>query len=608
VKFNIFPYKLTGNPDPSGWVSVHDFTPLNPELVNKKGRLITVASMAGPEIGKMIFTRLHEIYFNTKDGNSLDHLSKSIEETAKEFTSPNSALQIISVVILNDKILFAGIGKVQAWVLRKGQLARIIKSGNSVVVAAGELANNDLFYIGTDSFFDKITPEILKNPALLKSEDIKPSGNLGVIILKAEQTAISRPVEIDPLPAPSLHELPHKISPIRLAVASAIDKIINILPKQKLFVKEDLGEIKSNKKRKIATSAGAILLFLLIVSIFFGVRQQKISTSQSKYAGILSRVQHDLDEAQSLSVINPSQARSLVLDANNEIQGLVSQKIKDDKVTKLAQAVANAMGQIAGLYNTPPNMYLDLSLQTSGFKGDDMASSDNRMVVLDRKGKRLISIDIDTSKTATVAGPDIMPNANYVSAYSDRNFVTAADGVWSVGDKAEPVIKSEWGSDILPFAYTGNFYILDKANGIIWRYQGDGGTFGPKANWFGAGIKPNLSNIISWTIDGNIWMLTSENKILRFSGGNPIDFGLVDLDKPLQAVDIATSQDSKYLYILDSGNGRILVINKDDGSTKAQYVSDNIRNAKKIVVSEASNKIILLEGDKLYSLDMKHLN
>ncbi len=612
MKFNIFPYKLTGNPDPTGWVSVHDFTPINNDLLVKKGRMIAIVTMNGPEIGKEIFTRLHELYFAKAADNPLELLKQVVSDVSKEFNSPNTTFDIVVAIFLESQILLVASGKVQAWVLRQGQLARVINSGKSVESIAGGLNNDDLFFIGTDSFFAKVTPELLKSPQNLKKEELNPIGNLGVILLKVQQVIAKSdsPIEVPlPEPTPSLTTpIPKSISPLRLAAAALIDRIIDIIPKQKLFVKEDLGEVKNNKKRKIATSAGAILLFLLIVSIFFGVRQQKITSSQSKYAGILSSVQHDLDEAQNLSTINPAQARNLVLDANTKIQDLLRQKIKDAKITKLDQDVQNAMGQIAGLYNDIPSMYLDLALQTSGFKGDDMAASDNRAVILDKAGKRLISVDIDTSKTNTAAGPDIMPSANYVSAYSDTNYVVAADGVWNIGAKAENVIKSEWGSNILPYAYTGNFYILDKANGVVWRYQGDGGTFAPKANWFGAGIKPDLANVTAWTIDGNIWMLTTDGQILRYSAGSPIDFSLKDVDKDIKAIDIFTTQDSKYLYILDQGNSRILVISKDDGSQKAQYISDNIKLAKKIVVSESAKKIILLEADKLYSLEIKHLN
>jgi hypothetical protein len=548
VKFTISSYKFTGVPAVTGWVEVRE---------NKDRQIVLI-----------------------QDKN------------------------IASCKFNEENVLIEASGSVEVWILRNGQLSRILNSGEKLQSSGGKLMNGDIFYLGTNSFFEKVTPEILKSPQSIKSLDFKPEGNVGLVILKVE--AVPVPPAISP-PGPILKPVAKPIGPIRLALASLIDKILLIIPAKKLYIKEDFKEIKDHKRKKVATLAGAILLALLIISIIFSSRQQKIASSQARYAGTLNKVEHDLDEAQSLVSVDATRARSLVLDANNETQNLISQKIKDDKITKLAERVANAMGSIAGLYNEAPSQYLDLTLQSSGFKGDDMASSDNRMVVLDKAGKRIISIDIDTSKTETVAGPDIMPNASEVGAYSDRNFVSADDGIWEVGIKAENLIKKDWGNNILISAYTGNFYILDKDNSSVWRYQGNGGSFDSKSNWFGAGIKPDLSNIVSWTIDGNMWMLTADGQILRFSAGSPINFTLSDLDKDLKAVDINSSQDSNYLYILDSGNSRVLVINKSDGTTKAQYVDNNIKNAKKLVVSEADKKIILLEGDKLYSLDIKHL-
>jgi hypothetical protein len=48
------------------------------------------------------------------------------------------------------------------------------------------------------------------------------------------------------------------------------------------------------------------------------------------------------------------------------------------------------------------------------------------------------------------------------------------------------------------------------------------------------------------------------------------------------------------------------VIDKD-GKYKSQYISDQIGNATSLVVSEEQKKIILLTGEKLYSIEIKHI-
>lgn len=617
MKFNIATDKLVGAPSPLGWSDCHDFTPASPEQFATKGHLISIISMVSKQgyqigdkekeiAGKQIQTRLHEEYFG-KVGDNFDLLKKAVENVSREFTSQNESLNIIAAVFLDDQIFLTHTKNTQAWIVRSGKVAKILPSPNSNS-ATGFPQENDIFVLGTDSFFEKITPDLIRSGHDIASplKGIEAMSSAVVIKLKAlEGQKDKLPNLVSPAPKPEI-KVP-TVSPTRRKIANLIDKVLVHLPQRPIFVKEELQAVQSSKRRKVTTLAGALLLALLIVSIFFGVRQQKISNVKSKYQDVLVLAQHNLDEAKSLSSINPGRARQLILDAKSQLDNLKNQGIKDDDLSKLLDSVTNAMGTIAGLYQQNPTLYLDLSLISSGFKGDDIARSDERMVVLDRAGKRLVSIDIATKKTNVIAGPDIMPNAVSVAAYSDRNFVTADNGIWAIGDKAEIVLKPDWGKDILPYAYAGNLYILDKDASSIWRYQGNGGVFDPKQNWFGPGIAPSLSNIIAWTFDGNIWMLTKDGNILRFSQGSPVDFSLKDLDKSIQGSDIFTTQDSKYLYILDTSNARVLVVDKD-GNYKAQYISDNIKNAKKIIVSEADKKIILLEADKLYFLDTKHLN
>jgi len=54
---------------------------------------------------------------------------------------------------------------------------------------------------------------------------------------------------------------------------------------------------------------------------------------------------------------------------------------------------------------------------------------------------------------------------------------------------------------------------------------------------------------------------------------------------------------------LDSKNSRILIFDKE-GKYKAQYISDIISGTRRIAVSEKENKIILLNGNKLYSIEL----
>ena len=67
---------------------------------------------------------------------------------------------------------------------------------------------------------------------------------------------------------------------------------------------------------------------------------------------------------------------------------------------------------------------------------------------------------------------------------------------------------------------------------------------------------------------------------------------------------IYTDDDSENLYLLDKGNSRIVVVAKS-GEFEASYLWEGIPNVEAIVASEEEKKIFLLEGSKIYEIELK---
>ena len=135
---------------------------------------------------------------------------------------------------------------------------------------------------------------------------------------------------------------------------------------------------------------------------------------------------------------------------------------------------------------------------------------------------------------------------------------------------------------------------------------GTGNTFGDKQGWLAAGTNVDFSNAASWGIDGSVYVLYPNSKILKFSQGSPQAFSITGVIPEIGTIDaLYADADNQYLYFLDKAGKRVVVTDKK-GHYKAQYVDDQIGNANSLVVSEADKKIILLTGDKLYSIDIKN--
>jgi hypothetical protein len=89
--------------------------------------------------------------------------------------------------------------------------------------------------------------------------------------------------------------------------------------------------------------------------------------------------------------------------------------------------------------------------------------------------------------------------------------------------------------------------------------------------------------------------------------GNPQNITPTGIFPVLASIDaVYTNESLAGVYLLDKTNKRIVVLTKD-GKYKAQYLSDKIGEATDLVVSEKDKKVILLTGQKILFLEIKHL-
>jgi ABC-type uncharacterized transport system permease subunit len=106
-------------------------------------------------------------------------------------------------------------------------------------------------------------------------------------------------------------------------------------------------------------------------------------------------------------------------------------------------------------------------------------------------------------------------------------------------------------------------------------------------------------------MDGAIYVLYPNSKILKFSQGSPQNFSLTGVVPQIGKIDtLYADPDNQYIYLLDRAGKRVVVVDKK-GNYKAQYTSDQIASATSLVVSEAQKEILLLTGDKLLSIGLK---
>ncbi len=573
--------------------------------------------IANLQLGAKIADDLFQIYKENKEETPFIRLREALNEVQKHYVARVADFQL-AVVTYQDLILYAGgFGNIGVLVVRDGRMASILpksEKAGEVVMASGYLKSGDAVIGGTGGFL-RLT--LFKKEKLLSStsstfyeqvlngiiNDDANKGSLGCVLLSVhEDIAYSE----DPLTADTSFLKPQTNLNVDLRerLLPLVDRLIALLPEKKIYLYSPQN-VGISKRKVSAVAIGLVLICLLAVSVTVGLRKNTEKQKRAVYEERLTEARREFEEARALSSVNTTRARDLIMHAQGTVLGIQTEGVQDNQVDELLNQIKDQIGTVAGIYQEEPSLYLDLSNVSDGFKSADVSYSDGRMVILSPDTKKAISLITANKNTETFAVPQILTGPLSIAAYADHTYVLSSIGIWEIGKVTQKIIDEPLSADSSIKAYTGNIYLLNKDG--IWRYPGlGGGAYAGRASWLAAGVAPDLTNILSWNIDGSIWLMDGKSHISKYIGGVEDNFLITKLDKPFDGKDMYTDENEIYLYILDAKNQRLLVFTKK-GELKAQYSSGFYANVKRIIASEENRRIYLITDTAIYSVEMKHL-
>ncbi|MBI2590825.1 MAG: hypothetical protein HYW33_03035 [Candidatus Blackburnbacteria bacterium] len=523
--------------------------------------------------------------------------SSIVERLYSTFRSNNPGFA--ACIVSGDHIYFAKRGLAEIWAVR-GQKPYRLNSDNF----SGRLDSGDLFLLGTAEFFNRALvgnlEEIFEgkstadevadaiSPLIHRSDDPKAGG----VVVKAKVVSVSAE-EVQTMP----------VLAVKTCAEPSIFKKLLVKFAYMLPEREFTPGIPS-ASRRTAFYVGTVLLVLLSVSIFFGIKQKGVRDYKASYQDRLSRAQVLYSDAVSLKGSNILQSRDFFTQAKAILTSLKEEGVDDPALDQLKSELDSQESEILGQSHVPATPFTDLTIFRQDISASDLAFSNRTMAVLDIQGERVVFVG-SKNKETTVSGKATSPLS--VSNVDGRTYVLGKDGVSEVDKTGGKVIipaDSQWNSPVKIAAFGSNLYLLEKG-GVIWKYPGITNGFGDKQEWLKSDSLDLVRETKSWTIDGSIYVLGSDGNITRYARGTKDSFRILDLPRPFgEATAIYTDPSLDSLYVLDRGLGRIVELDKT-GSYKFEYVVDEARQASGMVVSSSDKKIFLLVNNKIFSIPLK---
>ena len=155
--------------------------------------------------------------------------------------------------------------------------------------------------------------------------------------------------------------------------------------------------------------------------------------------------------------------------------------------------------------------------------------------------------------------------------------------------------------------FSGRLYVADVGNNQLYRFQPGEYETTPEA-WFPEGTQYDLTGLHTLRIDGNIWMLFENGKILRFFNGQQAPFALDErLGPAQQPVDLAVSEeDNGRLYLADRAQSRVIVYDKNGAyiSQLAAPEGNPLQNLSGLFIEDVTNTLYLLTDNALFQHDL----
>ncbi len=150
-------------------------------------------------------------------------------------------------------------------------------------------------------------------------------------------------------------------------------------------------------------------------------------------------------------------------------------------------------------------------------------------------------------------------------------------------------------------SHEGDFYLLDTSLNQILRYEPDYSDL--PDDYFATPGEVDLAGAADIALDGHIYILYADGRILKLDDGQPAPFEITGLYEPLQnPTALFTSEEAESLYVADAGNNRIVQLTKE-GTFLQQFRAGEgtaFDQLKGLVALEKYNLLYFVSGSRLY--------
>ncbi len=379
----------------------------------------------------------------------------------------------------------------------------------------------------------------------------------------------------------------------------------------------NLGKISDWLNRQIAKflSLNRFQQILIIIAALgiFGFSQSVVWQGRHADFGqkkeiteIIQEIKEKINTAEAQNIFNDeagaekslAEARALLAEIPEQKKYRDQREMIHNQINQLEEALK----KISYLEN--PELVADLNQRDSQAVSAGLVKAGNRLFVFNNHNQILYQINLAQGGLEARQLPENLSQIEKISAINEETIILLNNGrefyrYRLKENTAEKILNLE--ESIADFdLYQEKIYTLRPDQNQIYKHLKTSTGYNSGQPWIQDGSNISQMGIIA--IDGGIYLAGKNGTINYFMAGRSQEADFSEIAPLIKQPDQLFSRlESKYLYLLDRANQRVVIFNKN-GNLKIQYSSKKFNRLKAMAVAESEKKIYLLSDNKIYSI------
>lgn len=209
-----------------------------------------------------------------------------------------------------------------------------------------------------------------------------------------------------------------------------------------------------------------------------------------------------------------------------------------------------------------------------------------------------LTLDTGALTTGTIVGTSTL--VFVTDRLTFVQFDTAKE-TWKPLDSAFPETQSRVQSLA---SYLGRIYALETNHQDIIRFNPGGNSLGRGVSWLKTAAA--LTSARQLAVDGSIYVLQPKGQVQLFQTGRLSTFALTQIHPSISNITrLWTDANSQHLYLLEPGQRRILVTDKQ-GHLIDQYTSPSWTDLRDMTANEKTKTLYVLNGTSVQTVTLVH--